>query len=87
MRITASMSYNLTLFCGCVVYVACHPQTGVAHTRVVERRGEACPIRKHDIGARVWLWEMLPASAGHQNQRTHSGTAPAQGHSTFGLKL
>ena len=59
-RITAPMSYNVTLFCGCVVYVSCHPVSGVAHTRVVERRGEECRIRNHDVGARVWLWEMLP---------------------------
>ena len=24
------MSYNITLPCGCLVYVSCHPQTGVA---------------------------------------------------------
>src|SRR5581483_847566 len=54
------MSYYLTLPCGCLVYVACHPQTRVAHTRVVERRGEACRTGRHDVGARVFLWEMLP---------------------------
>jgi hypothetical protein len=32
----------------------------VAHTRVVERRGPACPIRNHQVGARLFLWEILP---------------------------
>jgi hypothetical protein len=56
------MSYNLTLECGCVVYVSCHPQTGVAHTRVIEQRGQSCRERLHDRGARLWLWELLPPS-------------------------
>jgi hypothetical protein len=54
------MSYNLTIACGCTVYVSCHPRTGVAHTRVVERRGVTCRIRRHEVGARIWLWELLP---------------------------
>jgi hypothetical protein len=54
------MSYNLTLWCGCRLYVACHPETGVAHTRVIERRGETCRERNHDVGARLALWEILP---------------------------
>ena len=54
------MSYNLTLPCGCIVYVACNPKTGLSHTRVVERRGAHCRIRHHEIGTRVYLWEMLP---------------------------
>jgi len=54
------MSYNLTLPCGCLVYVACHPETRLAHTRVVERRGEACPVARHGVGARIYLWDMLP---------------------------
>ena len=55
------MSYTLTLQCGCIVYVACDPQTSVAHTRVVERRERACSVRKHEVGARLELWEILPA--------------------------
>jgi hypothetical protein len=43
-----------------VVYVACHPQTGVAHTRVLERRHPSCPVRKHEVGVRLALWELLP---------------------------
>jgi hypothetical protein len=54
------MSYTLTLECGCTVYVSCHPITRVAHTRIIERRDPACKVRRHETGARVWLWEMLP---------------------------
>jgi hypothetical protein len=54
------MSYELTLPCGCVVYVSCHPKTRVAHTRVVQSRGACCASRKHDVGARLFLWEILP---------------------------
>jgi hypothetical protein len=42
------------------VYVACNPQTRLAHARVVERRGPKCPVRRHEVGARLWLWELLP---------------------------
>jgi hypothetical protein len=56
------MSYNLTLWCGCRLYVACDPETGVAHTRIIERRGDACRERNHDVGARLALWEILPKS-------------------------
>ena len=55
------MSYNLSLSCGCVVYVSCHPQTRVAHTRVIETRGAACPVRRHEVGLRLYLWELLPS--------------------------
>jgi hypothetical protein len=54
------MSYTLILQCGCVLYVACDPKTDVPHTRVVESRGANCRSRKHDVGARVYLWEILP---------------------------
>jgi hypothetical protein len=54
------MSYTLTLHCGCVVYVSCHPKTRVAHTRIVQARGRECTVRNHDIGHRLYLWEMLP---------------------------
>lgn len=53
-------SYTLTLSCGCTVYVACHPMTGVAHTRVIETRGRDCFSRRHERGTRLWLWELLP---------------------------
>ena len=54
------MGYSVTLPCGCDVYVSCHPITGIAHTRVLERRDIQCTIRKHEVGTRVWLWELLP---------------------------
>ena len=54
------MSYNITLQCGCVVYVACHPQTGIAHTRVLEERHPECGVRRHEVGLRLYLWELLP---------------------------
>ena len=54
------MSYSITLWCGCQIYVACNPRTGIAHARIVERRGSACPERRHQAGTRLWLWEILP---------------------------
>jgi hypothetical protein len=54
------MSYNVVLWCGCSVYVSCHPKTGIAHTRIVEARASACPVRRHEVGAHLWLWELLP---------------------------
>jgi len=54
------MSYTLTLQCGCVVYVSCHPQTGVAHTRIIQARAAGCRVRRHDVGVRLFLWELLP---------------------------
>jgi hypothetical protein len=54
------MSYAITLWCGCRVYVACHPQTSMPHTRIVERRGPVCKDRRHEVGTRIRLWEMLP---------------------------
>jgi hypothetical protein len=54
------MSYNLTLQCGCVVYVSAHPQTHIAHTRVIQTRGTACHVRRHEVGLRLYLWEILP---------------------------
>jgi hypothetical protein len=54
------MSYTITLWCGCRIYVACDPHTRGAHSRIVERRGPACAERRHDVGARLRLWEILP---------------------------
>lgn len=61
------MSYNLTLPCGCLIYVACHPTTGIAHTRIIERRGPGCRVRRHEVGLRLYLWELLPDPK-HQTQ-------------------
>jgi hypothetical protein len=54
------MSYSITLWCGCRVYVSINQRTRVAHTRIVERRGVACPDRRHWVGTRLRLWEILP---------------------------
>jgi len=59
------MSYDLTLQCGCVVYVSHHPTTQIAHTRVIQSRGASCRHRRHDIGLRLYLWELLPEPAYH----------------------
>jgi len=79
------MSYNLALHCGCVVYVSCHPTTRVAHTRVIQSRGPDCRTRKHEVGARLFLWEILPDKVNHagaaridqwpplSEERTHRG--------------
>src|SRR5262245_58558393 len=57
---TLPMSYNLLLDCCCTVYVACHPQTNEAHTRVIEFRGARCAVRRHEVGLKLYLWELLP---------------------------
>ena len=57
------MSYNLSLPCGCVVYVSCHPTTRVAHTRVIQSRSVRCKVRRHAVGLRLFLWELLPDPA------------------------
>jgi len=54
------MSYTLVLQCGCVVYVSCHPKTRLAHTRIIQARGAQCGVRRHEIGLRLFLWEILP---------------------------
>ena len=56
-----AMSYNLTLQCGCLVYVACDPLTTLAHARILEWRDPGCRVRKHEIGLRLSLWEIVPA--------------------------
>jgi hypothetical protein len=54
------MSHEITLWCGCRVYVSCHPQTKAVHTRIIDRRGEGCRERFHDVGARLQSRELLP---------------------------
>ena len=46
---TFAMSYTITLWCGCRVYVSCHPVTRAAHTRIIERRGADCQDRHHEV--------------------------------------
>ncbi len=67
------MSYNISLQCGCVVYVSCHPKTRMAHTRVIQSRGPDCGIRRHDVGLHLYLWEILPDPA-HRAQLEWSDT-------------
>ena len=57
---SCDMSYNLTVRCGFLVYVSCDPKTGFAHSRVIERKGVDCRVRTHDVGVRLYLWELLP---------------------------
>jgi hypothetical protein len=54
------MSYNVDLPCGCLVYVSTHPVSGVAHTRIVERRSSRCPVRLHDVGLRLTPADVTP---------------------------
>jgi len=68
------MSHTITLHCGCSVYVACDPNTGVAHTRVLERRHPQCSVRKHEVGLKLALWELLPEPA----PRPHAILAPLE---------
>jgi hypothetical protein len=28
--------------------------------RIIERRGPSCTVRRHEVGARIYLWEILP---------------------------
>lgn len=60
------MSYTLTLQCGCSIFVMSHPQSGIAHSRILERRGRFCSHRGHQAGMRLWLWDMLP-DQGHRD--------------------
>ena len=55
-----SSSYSVTVWCGCRVYVSHHPRSGLTNTRVIERPGAECRVRNHMVGARLWLWELLP---------------------------
>jgi hypothetical protein len=57
------MSYDLTLQCGCVVYVSAHPTTRIAHTRIIQSLGPVCRVRRHEVGLRLYLWELLPEPA------------------------
>ena len=73
------MSYNLTLQCGCVVYVSAHPRTRIAHTRIIQSRGKTCRVRRHEIGLRLYLWELLPDPAHRPDLRWSEGLEDARG--------
>jgi hypothetical protein len=53
-------SYGVTLWCGCRIYVSRHPRTGLTNSRVLEKRGDQCQVRRHRVGVKLWLWELLP---------------------------
>jgi hypothetical protein len=65
------MSYTLTLACGCTVYVACAPDTGVPHSRILELHGRQCADRWHEAGRRLHLWELLPDPDGRVHLQFH----------------
>jgi hypothetical protein len=71
------MSYNLNLRCGCVVYVSMHPESQIAHTRVLQTRGRHCTIRRHEVGLRLYLWELLPDPV-HRPRIEWTDTEPAR---------
>ena len=70
------MSYTLPLPCGCTAYVSCWPETGIAHTRIIELRSPDCQVRTHERGAKVYLWELLPKGSGMGDQG--SGIGPPE---------
>jgi len=77
---SSAMSYTIPLPCGCTAYVSCWPDSGIAHTRIIELRAPGCRIRNHERGARVYLWEMLPHRSGIGNQEiTMAADRPASG--------
>jgi hypothetical protein len=57
----AVMPYRLTLECGCVVYVAADPMTGIVPSRIIQARGAGCQVAGHEPGVRLYLWELLPS--------------------------
>ncbi|HXG53806.1 MAG TPA: hypothetical protein VNJ03_00365 [Vicinamibacterales bacterium] len=59
-NIPMAYSYTVLLWCGCRVYVSCHPRSRLTNTRIVEKRGIGCGTRNHQVGTRLWLWELLP---------------------------
>ena len=57
------MSYTLTLDCGCIAYVAAEAGESQTPTRVLQSRAAACRVKSHQVGVRVWIWELLPGPA------------------------
>lgn len=70
------MSYTIPLPCGCTAYVSCWPDTGVAHTRIIEFRAARCRVRTHERGSRVYLWELLPKRVEGARQFGATGWTP-----------
>jgi hypothetical protein len=73
------MPYTILLPCACTAYVGCWPDTGIAHTRVIEFRSPGCRVRTHERGAKVYLWELLPKSpAETASVHPTSGSLPSE---------
>jgi hypothetical protein len=53
-------TYTLTIPCSCIVFVVLDAETGLAQSRVIEIQGPRCRVSRHEAGARLYLWEMLP---------------------------
>jgi len=43
-----------------MLHVSRDPETGIVQTRVIQSRGVECRDRRHQIGLRLYLWEILP---------------------------
>ena len=54
------MSFHITMWCGCQVYVMCDPETGAADLRSIQRRGDACLEDCHEVGVPLPVCELLP---------------------------
>jgi hypothetical protein len=40
---------------------------------VIERKGDNCRVRTHDVGVRLYLWELLPESSKKANVGLEAG--------------
>ena len=49
----------LAVQCGCVVRVN-QPDNPVPPKRVIASHGSRCQSLRHQVGVRVYLWDMLP---------------------------
>lgn len=77
------MSYTKSLQCGCTAYVACWPQTGIAHTTILELRGAHCTVRGHERGLKLWTAPREAAASGARpwsasSQQPHDGQRERQ---------
>ena len=80
------MSYEITLWCGCRLYVACHPETGVAHSRIIERRMAVWPTTAassipRPLAARMLAGALLESMRWWEDHR--SAATPAQMDAAF----
>ncbi len=54
------MAYTLKVWCGCTVSVECSHDSQTGPSRFIKRRSARCRKQEHQVGARLWLWEILP---------------------------